>query len=284
MRTRGKVYADTSISVTEIQETEARMWVDSATPSTALGNDITWKELCQLLRDTDDASEAEMYLTAKGVGKWALLALAAQATGALLMLEQIKLMDEAASLLNSARSDIDQVKASQEALKACIQSRVETLAVDLLPCYQGSVPLSLIHRAGEKGMIRLLSHIAQRRIPLKPNRFLGSLTWRVRRVLRQHLGPKKLRFDSLGTELRPYEVLKWACLAYRDKGISLCMEQKLSLESESIVEILLAEGLQSTMESLIREKKLVLTDKSVLVLIQNSYIALATEVIAVFLT
>ena len=252
---------------------------DSLAPQPSISCELTWTQLCELLRNTEDVCDVDLCVSA-GKGKWALLALAALCIQATSILTQIKLTPDAAFLLDSD-AEIAVTKVSQEALKVCILNKAETLAIDFLPFYTGHIPLSLIHRSGENGLIRLLTVISTLRLPLKPNRFLSGLTWRTRKIVKGHIGPKRLRFASFGTELSAREVLTWACLMYGEKGLGVCEETGLKVSAEDIAAVLLAEGLYSTLESLIHHNKLKLTDGTVHLLIENGFISLAADTISV---
>lgn len=97
-----------------------------------------------------------------------------------------------------------------QAIEICIRNRDEALACALIPGLHCEMPVYLVHRAGELGLVRVLRALLECQVPLKACRCLVNIPMKLLPAWRRKEG--RLRLFSNSRYVTSNDLLRWACL------------------------------------------------------------------------
>jgi len=97
-----------------------------------------------------------------------------------------------------------------QAFEICIRNGDETLACALVPGLHCEVPVYLVHRAGEQGLVRVLKTLLDCQVPLKAPRCLVNIPVKMLPAARRK--DSSLRLFSNSKRVTSNDLLRWACL------------------------------------------------------------------------
>jgi len=97
-----------------------------------------------------------------------------------------------------------------QAFEICIRVGAEDLACALVRTLHCEVPVYLVHRAGEQGLLRVLRTLLDCQVPLKAFRCLVTIPMRMLPTARRK--DSSLRLFSNSKCVTSNDLLRWACL------------------------------------------------------------------------
>ena len=100
-----------------------------------------------------------------------------------------------------------------EAFEICIRVGAEDLACAIIPTLRCELPVYLVHRAGEKGLIRVLKTLIDCQVPLKASHCLLTIPMKLLPIARRT--DCSLRLFSHSKCVTSNDLLRWACISGR---------------------------------------------------------------------
>lgn len=147
------------------------------------------------------------------------------------------------------------------ALESCISCDLEEIASHIVETIGSDVPFPvyLVHRAGERGMLRFLKCICDYKVALHGLQALRKAVWRLKLHIKRPANGRSQRFQSNCDYLTAEDVLTWAVIAGGETKVRQVLNWGISISNLNLGKFLLKEGLLSLFDSLIKALRIPLT-------------------------
>lgn len=211
----------------------------------------SWTLLCQETATKTDFRAINWRDESENIDKKRelILLIAAKQVGNLTIIAQIEGLRAIKGYMSETSGEIDSERVAVDCVQCCVLEDREELACGCVKSVVNrELPLYLVHRAGEQGMLRFLYSLYSLRTPIRPNRVIASISSRIRSRLKR---PQILQFQPFSTKSRLTEtdLIHWAALAGDREAISSLIKQFGPLSSGVLIEALLEEGLGDLISS-----------------------------------
>jgi len=226
----------------------------------AVHQSTTWQTLQEAVQSTHPLAEVWVKGSEPLPERAKMLVLAAVALdlGDEMLLREVEKAEVLRDYVSDWRQTLDRDKVREEAVRVCVDYDLENVACHLVET-SPKLPLYLIHRAGEKGQLRLLKAISDFKVEICPSRVIASVAHRFLRHL--HKPRINIRFKCKNAYLLPEDVLRWAYVSGGETQVREVLDWGLSVPDEVLVQVLMSEGLVGLFEDLVAAGKLRLSAK-----------------------
>ena len=244
------------------------------------GEPTTWQSLQLALTQAHSASEVLVVgnQPLPPLSNLVVLAAAALELGETRILRELEESQLLAKFISDWRQTLDEGKVAQEAVGICVLYDLENVACYLVrKCTK--LPLWVIHRAGERGMLQLLKAISDFKVSVCPSRVLYSVVCRFKQLV--HKPSQATRFNSSLEYLLAEDVLKWSILSGGERKVREMLASGLLVTDEVFVRVLITEGLVKLLEELIEARKVRLSMPATLALLSAGQLSLLITLVEV---
>lgn len=169
------------------------------------------------------------------------------------------------------------------ALEVCIAYQLEEIAVHIVEVVREGelLPLYVVHRAGEQGMMRLLKGISDLKVKICCPHALQRAIFRLKLLTKGLVKGTSHRFQTSSDYLSPEDVLTWAILTGAEAKAREVLGWGLAISDLNVGKLLLSEGLISLFDSLVKDLRISLTPAITVLLLKYREFTLLSRYIEV---
>ena len=154
-----------------------------------------------------------------------------------------------------------------QALSICIQRGAEDLAIRLLGQLVDPFPLHLVHRAGERGLFRLLRALYDTNTPVSSARVVTRMRLLSRRYQRSDSNHWRAAIPAESSFITTGELLHWACLSDNELNIKYSLYRsvlQMDLKPDTAVSSLLSAGCAAILLEQVKKQRLRASPEAIL--------------------
>ena len=169
------------------------------------------------------------------------------------------------------------------ALQVCIVYELEEIAMRVVESVGAEelLPLWIVHRAGEKGMMRFLKCVSDFNVKICCPQAMQRAVFKLKRNTKGVVKGVSHRFQTNSDSLAPEDVLTWAILTGGEAKAREVLDWGLDISDINVGKLLLSEGLTALFDSLVKDLRLPLTPAITVLLLKYQEFPLLNKYIKV---